>query len=251
MTPSEASEQVARRNWWGIVGAAIFGIIAIGVGASLGSWQWDRAHQQSAPVEPDPRAPLAQVMKPAQPGIGEGRLVVVTGTWADQNVAVVAGKEVDGIPAVLLIRALTVPTDQTGTGAGATLAVLAGWLPADAELPLPAVGDTVTITGYVRGGEGAAPAPENEEIDGVTWVGALSTATLAQQWPSPVYSYLVVDDSTAPGWRALPPPEPERRLDLRSVTYAVEWWLFGAFGAFIAARFIRDNVRSQTPKEHS
>lgn len=251
MTSPEAPVQVTRRNWWAVLGAAVFGLVAMGVGASLGSWQWDRAHQQSAPVEPDPRAPLAQVMKPAEPGIGEGRLIEVTGTWANQAVAVVAGKEVDGVPAVLLIRALTVPADQTGTGAEATLAVMAGWLPADAELALPEAGDTVTITGYVRGGEGAAPAPGIEAIDGVTWVGALSTATLAQQWPSPVYSYLVVDDVAAPGWNALPLPEPERTLDLRSVTYAVEWWLFGAFGAFIAARFIRDNMRSQTPKEHS
>ena len=251
MTPTEDPAHEVRRNWWGVVGAAVFGLIAIGVGASLGSWQWDRAHQQSAPVEPDPRAPLAQVMKPAEPGIGEGRLVEVTGTWANEDVAVVAGKEVDGVPAVLLIRALTVSADQTGTGTEATLAVLAGWLHADAELALPDAGDTVTITGYVRGGEGAAPAPAAEDIDGVTWVGALSTATLAQQWPSPVYSYFVVDDVPASGWKSLPLPQPERTLDLRSVTYAVEWWLFGAFGAFIAARFIRDNMRSQTPKEHS
>jgi hypothetical protein len=72
---------------------------------------------------------------------------------------------------------------------------------------------------------------------------SVSTATLAQVWPSPVYTPVLAADSAAPGWNPLPPPPVERSLDLRSLTYAGEWWLFGAFAVFLAVRWIRDNGR--------
>ncbi len=232
-----------------VITAVAIGGVALGVGGGLGTWQWQRANDQATPIEPDPRAPIADVMRPGEGGRGEGRLVDVAGIWADAPVGLVSGKEVDGAEAVLLVMPLEVDADLTGTGHTATLPVLVGWLPPDEALAaLPETGAAVRVTGYVRGGEGTGAPSNHEAQDGVVWLSTMSTARLAQEWPSPVYSYLVVADDVAPGWNALPPPPQERRINLQSATYALEWWLFGIFAAVLAGRWIRDNGRT-TPKE--
>lgn len=239
---------------WGAVGTAgLLGIAALAIGGWLGAWQWDRAHQQASAIEPDPPAPLADVMRPAEPGRGEGRLVVADGTWADADAALVAGKEIDGIEAVLLLLPLEVPASSTGTGAAATLPVLMGWKPAAEVVDVRGVdvrgvdvssaGGPASVSGYVRGGEGSAPPPDLEPVESAIWLGSMATAALAQQWPSPVYSYLVVSDTAAPGWNPMPPPADRSRVDIRSLTYSAEWWLFGTFAAALAFRWIRDNGR--------
>ena len=45
-------------------------------------------------------------------------------------------------------------------------------------------------------------------------------------------------------WEPLPPLPPEQHVNLRSILYALEWWVFGGFAVFIAVRWIRDNGRS-------
>ncbi len=79
----------------------------------------------------------------------------------------------------------------------------------------------------------------------------MATSVLAQEWPTPVYSYLVVADTAAPGWNPMPPPADRSRLDLRSLTYAAEWWLFGVFGAALAIRWMRDNGRASAVEKET
>lgn len=250
MTPSSAPRQGRSARWLATLGVATLGLASLALGATLGSWQWTRAHAQAAAVEPQARAPLAEVMRPGEAGRGEGRLIAVEGAWADADAALVDGREVDGEAAVLLVRAFTVPGSATGTGQPATLPVLVGWAP-PGDLPaLPGPGEA-TVTGYVRGGEGAVDADEATAPDGAFWARGLSTAALAQEWPSPVYSYLVVADDAPPGWQPLPPPEQRGSLDVRSVTYAVEWWVFGLFGVALAGKWIRDNRAGAAAARHT
>jgi cytochrome oxidase assembly protein ShyY1 len=236
-------------RWVAVGTAALLGAVALLVGGTLGTWQWDRAHQQASAIEPDPPAPVADVMRPAESGRGEGRLVEVTGTWADADVALVPGKEVDGQDAVLLVMPLEVPAELTGTGQAATLPVLMGWKSAAEVVDVPRTGGAVSVSGYVRGGEGSEAPPDLAPIESAFWLGSMATAALAQEWPAPVYSYLVVADTAPPGWNPMPPPADQSRLDIRSVTYAAEWWLFGIFGALLAGRFIRDNMRAPRTEE--
>ena len=188
-------------------------------------------------------------MRPGEAGRGEGRLIEVDGTWSKADAGLVTGKQLDGVPAVLLVLPLSVPAAATGTGTPGTLGVLAGWLPADEVAAASFVGGSTHVTGYVRGGEGLTPPPSEAPLPGAVWLGSMSTASLAQHWTAPVYSYLVVADSPAPGWRALPPPADRTRLDLRSLTYSVEWWLFGIFAAVISVRWMRDNGREPIAEE--
>lgn len=229
--------------------AVVIGIAAASVAGGLGWWQWERAHAQSQTVTAAPPVPIAHATQPGGSATGMGQTVIVEGMWADEPAVLVPGRAVDGVPATLLVRAFTVAADATGTGSAATLAVVAGWVPEGTE---PSVADlhlptdrSLTLRGYVRGSEAPGNAPwPTDAPEGAVWVPTLSTALFAQVWPSPVYSAIVVDDQPAAGWSALPLPPQETSLDVRSLTYAFEWWLFGAFAVFVVTRWIRDNSRS-------
>ncbi|WP_296665600.1 SURF1 family cytochrome oxidase biogenesis protein [Demequina sp.] len=232
---------------WGRVLAAVL-IVAISVAActALGWWQWARASSTGRVVQPDPPAPIADLLRPAEPaGIALGRQVTVTGTWAGVDAAVVTGREVDGTPAELLVRALTVPADATGTGEAATLAVVVGWRP-EGEPAGPDPGpDKVSLDGYLRAPEAAAASspPETAPAPGTFWASALATSELAQVWPAPLYGAVLVSYDGSETWTALEPLEPTTEINFRSAAYAVEWWLFGAFALFVGVRWIRDNGR--------
>jgi len=241
--PSGTPRRPRDVRWVAVGTAGVLGLAALVIGGLLGTWQWDRAHQQASAIEPDPPAPLADVMRPAESGRGEGRLVEVTGTWADAAAGLVQGKEVDGIEAVLLVMPLEVPASLSGTGDLATLPVLMGWKPAADVVGVPSTGGSASVSGYVRGGEGSEPPPDLAPVDSAIWLGSMATSAMAQQWPAPVYSYLVVSDAPASGWNPMPPPADRSRIDIRSLTYSAEWWLFGGFAAALAARWIRDNGR--------
>lgn len=237
-----ASPKAGRIRYGGVVAALAFAAIAIYVCGSLGWWQWQRAQDQGVVIVPGPAVPIAEVTIPGESAGGIGQAVVVEGAWAEVPAAYLIDRDVEGQAATLLVLPLEVAADATGTGEPATLAILAGWLPAGTEPDAVTVAGPATVVGLLRGSEAAATVTPSANGE-VLIIDSLSTASLAQLWPAPVYSSVVTADEPAPGWRALPAEEPERRLDFRSVTYAVEWWIFGAFAVFLALRWIRDNGR--------
>jgi cytochrome oxidase assembly protein ShyY1 len=110
----------------------------------------------------------------------------------------------------------------------------------------------VELTGYLRPPEEATTASgtEGDAIPGVQWSDTIAPAELAQTWPGPLYSAVMASYEGSPSWMPLPPPPPEEHLNIRSLLYALEWWVFGGFAVFIAVRWIRDNGRnSSTPEE--
>ncbi|WP_062380509.1 SURF1 family cytochrome oxidase biogenesis protein [Demequina pelophila] len=238
---------MTRVRWGAVAVATALATVVVVVCGALGWWQWTRASSTGVTVQPDPPVPLADVAAPgAAPTGAIGRQVTVSGTWADAPAAVVSGREVDGVAARMLVRALTVPADATGTGEPATLAVVVGWRPdGEAAGPDPGPG-AATLTGYLRASEaaGASSLPTEEPAPGTFWASAISTAELAQAWPAPLYGPVLVAYEGTQTWTALEPLEPTTELNFRSVAYALEWWLFGAFFLFIAVRWVRDNGRA-------
>ena len=236
-----------RIRWGHVVPAALLAIAAVAVCGTLGWWQWNRASEQGEVRQPDPPVAIDQLIEPAGGSAGIGRAVWADGQWADAEVALVPDREVDGQEAVLVVRAFSVDPQATGTGEAGTLPVVVGWLPpSDVASYDPAIEAASSVEGVLRSSEGAAPAqdPAQSPPAGSFWADALSPAVLAQHWESPLYAALLTADQPEQGLRALPEIEPARSLDFRSLTYAFEWWLFGAFFVFVGGRWIRDNGRA-------
>lgn len=238
-----------RGSWrWGpILGIAAALVVVLGVCVSLGLWQWTVGTHGGAEVEPAPAAPLADVLAPASPAEpGVGKAVTVAGAFADDDAALVGGgRVIDGIDAVLVVRPFTVAADATGTGEPATLPVVVGWVPAaDVDSVAPDLAtDATELSGYLRGAEGASVSSDDGAPPGTFTADTLSPAVFAQHWDSPLYSALLVTDVPEEGLEPIPAPEPEHELNFRSIVYALEWWLFGAFFLFVGVRWIRDNGR--------
>lgn len=228
-------------------GALALLILAACVG--LGWWQWTRASEKATTVTPDPPVPIAGILAPASTPTGAiGRQVTVSGTWSDAEAVVVTGRVVDGSPAEFLVRALTVDANATGTGSVATLPVIVGWRAAGDPVGADPGPAHVSLTGYVRAAEEARPYDTlpTSAIPGAMWSTTVSPSALAQIWPAPLYSAVFVDYAGSASWKPLAPPPPQTHLNFRSGAYAFEWWAFGGFAVFIAARWMRDNGRVES-----
>jgi len=227
-----------------IVTTALLMLGAVAVTGALGWWQWTRSHEKSVTVALEPEVPLADVLAPASPpGRAISRQVTVSGQWADADAAIIPGREVDGVPAELLVRPLVVDAELTGTGAPATLAVIVGWRPEGDTVGPDSQPGTVTFDGFLRSAEQSTAGTVLPEMPvvGAMWSASVSVAELAQVWPSPLYSAVMVSYDGSPSWTPLPPLPPESQLNLQYLAYSFEWWIFGAFAVFIGVRWIRDN----------
>ncbi|WP_084077216.1 SURF1 family protein [Demequina sp. NBRC 110057] len=240
-------------RWGVIVGVCAVLAVVLGVCGSLGLWQWRVGTEQGDVVATAEAVPLADALAPASPAeSGVGKTVTVEGSYADDDAALVGGgRVIDGVEAVLVVRPFTVDADATGTGEAATLPVVVGWLPADAVDELGGPGEATSLEGYLRGSEGASASVDDAAPEGAYWASTLSPAVFAQHWESPLYSALLVADEPEEGLNAIPDPEPEHELNFRSIVYALEWWLFGAFFLFVGVRWIRDNGRVQPDADAS
>jgi len=231
-----------------IAGVIVVAIVAVAACGWLGVWQWDRAHSRASAARDAPAVPIAEVAAPSTDAAKAiGAAVEVTGAWGDDE-ALVWGREIDGTPSVLLVRSFVVPADQTGTGAEATIAVLVGHVAGDRVTCAPPGAGTVTISGYLRASEpppvaGADPPAHNS--CGARDTTVLSVAEFAQTWPGPLYSAVLVSDGGATGWAPMPKREPVTSLNLQSLLYAAEWWMFGAFAVVLAIRWVRENGRDR------
>jgi cytochrome oxidase assembly protein ShyY1 len=239
-------ERGARRDAPPVVVVVVLALVAAAVCGWLGVWQWDRAHTRASTVRDDAPVPIAEILAPSTDAADAiGLSVTVTGRWGG-DAAIVRGREVDGVPSVLLVRSLIVPADQTGTGAEARIAVLVGSQPEGELVCADAVEGTITVSGYLRGSEPpplAEQASEEPGACGARYTSVLSVAELAQTWPGPLYSAVVVADGGAEGWTSMPERDPVTRLNLQSLLYAAEWWVFGLFALVVAFRWVRENGR--------
>ena len=221
--------------------------------ARLGLWQLDRAVQRgenaaaaaatlAAAAAPEP---LTQVLAPQTsfPSALVAHTVTVSGTFEPDQL-VVTGRVNAGADGVLVLSPLRV------TATGALLPVVRGWVPdlaAAAGLLAPAAADgTVEVTGYLQVGEaagtGAVPAGQ---------IDAISPAELVNLWRGPIYSgYLVLSQVTPAQQGAItaldPPTTPSSGgLNIQSLSYAVQWWVFGAFALLLWLRMVRDETQDR------
>jgi surfeit locus 1 family protein len=230
-----------------VVGATLLAAVLVGLAGLLGWWQlesWQTQREQEArdltglaPV------PLAEALGPDQPFPTDqvGRPVTVEGTWLPDGSVHVSGRERDGREGYWAVTPLAVG----GPDQPAVL-VVRGWTPDPDSEPPSGPG---TIVGWLQPPEGSGAAFDEDPRDDV--LPELRIADAVQRVDQDLYgAFVVLDtDRTAEGATGdVAPatleqlPEVGATTGLRNLLYAVEWWFFGAFAAFIWWRWVRDET---------
>lgn len=240
-----------------MLGALLVAVIAVAAAAGLGLWQLDawqtRRHDQSVDLTHRTPVPLTQVMGHDDPFPGRslGQPVVVSGTWLPQATVFVSGRAHDGQDGYWVVTPLT-----DGGADSPAIPVVRGWTATPAQAPAAPTGPG-TLVGWLQPSDDDPTVVDSDPSDDV--VPALQIAALVQDVPVDLYSgYLVDADRTVTGpWpdgatavndgtAGLAPadlaalPKPGAFTAVRNLLYAIEWWFFGGFAAFIWWRFVRD-----------
>jgi cytochrome oxidase assembly protein ShyY1 len=223
-------------------------LVAAAVMARLGEWQLDRARQKGererlAAAAAHPAVPVQQLLPvgTAFPASAVGRRVTAHGRWDRAHQILVPGRRLGDAAGLWVLTPLRLAD-------GSAVAVVRGWTPdagtAASTAPALPAGD-VDLAGVLRPSEpvddlrpGAlADAPPGQ-------VPLAAAALLVQVWPYPLADGYIVQTSPTPagGLRAVP-PEPPAGLAFQNLSYALQWWLFSAFGLFFWWRLVRDDHR--------
>jgi cytochrome oxidase assembly protein ShyY1 len=237
-----------------MLGAHLLALVAVGIAVGLGVWQYD-AWQASRTAEAidlsrSEPVPLQELVGPDQPLVGTqvGQPVTVSGTWVPDGTVFVSGREQDGRTGVWVVTPLSVggPDDPA-------VPIVRGWAESPEAAPAPPTG-AAEVLGVVQPPEGTG-ALDEDPLDDV--YPQLRIADLVQRTDSDLYAaYAVLTDGapgTNTGAKGLEPatveqlPEPDSFTGIRNLLYALEWWVFGAFAAFIWWRFVREHDPAPAP----
>jgi cytochrome oxidase assembly protein ShyY1 len=243
---------------WLLLHVATLGALALTV--VLGQWQMtayaarERQEQQAAAAaalatEPVPIDSVVAAGEPlTRPALGT--LVSVTGEFADEATLALPGRRLDDRDGWYVVTPVR-------DDAGALTPVLRGWVPSLEAPGLAAPAGEVTVTGVVAETETDADA----QVDPRTalpagQVAALSSTVLFQSYPvapAQIRQALVVAVDETPS-----SPEPPARVSVeqavpalggvaawRHLSYAWQWWLFGAAAIVFWVAFVRAGFRDR------
>jgi cytochrome oxidase assembly protein ShyY1 len=206
-----------------------------------GWWQMDAygsaRNDAAAENASAPAVPLEQVMGPDDPfpDTALAAPVEVCGSYADAGQQfLVAGRENDGRDGFWVVTPLLVSADSA-------VLVVRGWQPTQSAPEAPS--GRVCVTGVLQPGEQSATAVGADRV-----IDAVRIPTLVGAVPFDLYSGYVLRTAEDP-----PPHDGLIRVDLpaadvswteglRNLAYALQWWLFAAFAAFMWWRICRDHV---------
>lgn len=218
-------------------------LVAAAVMARLGEWQLDRARQKGerdrqAAAVGQPPVPVEQLLPAgaAFPASAIDRRVTVRGRWDPAHQLLVPGRRLGDATGLWVLTPLRLAD-------GSAVAVVRGWVPDAASAP-SAPGADADIDGVLRPSEAAADLRPGAVADAPAGqVPLVAGALLAQVWPYPLADGYVVQTSTpAAGLRAVP-TQRGGGLAFQNLSYALQWWLFSAFGLFFWWRLVRDDHR--------
>jgi cytochrome oxidase assembly protein ShyY1 len=228
-------------------------LVAAAVMARLGEWQLDRARQKGdqdrvRAAEARPPAALTSVLAPrtAFPAAATDLRVSAQGRWDGSRQLLVPGRRLADAAGLWVLTPLRMDD-------GSAVAVVRGWVP-DAGDPsadpqrLPR--GPVTLTGVLEPSEPVADLdPGDAAAVPAGQVALVSAPLLVQHWPYPLLTGYVVQTAVSPtgpgGLRAVSPPTGAVGLSLQNLSYALQWWLFSAFGFFFWWRIVRDDHRGR------
>jgi len=217
------------------LGLAALAVVLIAAMVWLGLWQLDVYDEQqrddtAEQLTRDP-VPLDDLLGsdapfPAQ---GVGRPVLVEGRYlTDEQLYV------DGLPGSVQRYAVVTPML---TGSGSAVLVVRG-SSAQPAIDLPSPGSEPTaVSGVLE-----APTADGAGLDDARITDGLRIAALAGDVDSDLYGGYVIADRPAPGLAGVDPapPEASRWTGIKNLVYALQWWLFAGFVAFMWWRIVRD-----------
>lgn len=225
------------------LGLAVVALVAMAVMVLLGRWQLGvfEGHRHSAAEAQvhQPAVPLDTVLRPDQAltTAGVSRPVTVAGRYRPAEQIWVRG--LPGSP-----DRYTLATPLV-TARGVAIFVVRG---ATSHLSAPSTpGGRVTVTGLLEPSRDSASAPNRAQVtDGI------SVPVLVNHVSQDLYDgYIVLTRSSPADSPALalvhpPLPQPSGWSGVRNLLYAVQWWVFAAFVAFMWWRIVNDSGSSST-----
>ena len=230
-----------------MLGVHLLAVAAVGSAGWLGLWQYDAWQSQRAAESVDltrlAPEPLSEVMGPDDrfPGDKVGQPVTVAGTWVPAGTVYISGREHDGDDGYWVVTPLAV-----GTVDAPALPVVRGWTRSPDTAPASPTG-TTELVAWLQPTEGTGERDADPTDDVLTQV---RTADLIQHVDQDLYgAYAVLDlarTNDAAAAAGLEPatlaqlPDVGRFTALRNLLYAIEWWFFGAFAAFIWWRYVTE-----------
>ena len=223
-------------------------VVAVLAAALLGTWQYGawqdgREDRASALVNAAPRA-LGSVMTSDEPfpGASVGRPVRLSGRWLPGSTVYVTDRDLRGRDGVWAVTPVAVCRSSCATAPA--MLVVRGWAPSVADVP-PAPSGRVEVTGWLQPGEGSGltdPDPDDDVIP------EMRIADAIQHVDQDLYgAYGVAQEPE----RGLEPATLEQLPDagtftgVRNLLYAIEWWFFGAFAAFIWWRWVTEKTAEE------
>ena len=223
-----------------LIGFTALALVLVAIAGALGAWQlqaWqDRRAAEARDLTRLTPVALTEVMGPDDPfpGADLGRPVTLEGEWLPQGAFYVSGREDAGRDGLWLVVPLAV-----GAATEPAIPVVLGWTD-EVDAGLVPTG-TGSVTGWLQAPEGNGTVDDDPDDDVVP---QLRTADAIQRVDNDLYSAYAVSVEAATG---LEPatldslPEVGRFTALRNLLYALEWWVFGGFAAFIWWRWVRDD----------
>lgn len=225
------------------IGGFALALVLVGVAVSLGVWQfnaWEaRRAAEARDLTEQPAVALTEVMGNDDPfpGLQVGQPVEVSGDWLPGGFWV-ADRQHDGTNGYWAVAPLAVG----GVGQPAVL-VVRGWS-AEPAADLLAAEGSADVTGWLQPPQGGLVTDDDPNDDVFP---ELRVADAMQRVDVDLYSaYVVLDPDRSSATDGLEAaqldalPEVDRFTALKNLLYAVEWWIFGAFAAFIWWRWRRD-----------
>lgn len=230
-------------RWLGIHLIAVLVAVVCVAGTS---WQFVRSFEPDREVITNPvedlagAVPLSDLLEPGEymhPDTFANNAVEVTGRY-DADAQLLVPRHPDGVRGHDVIVPLV-------TGEGAAVTVNRGWAQEGREIPPPPEGE-VDVTGWLLPPQDSGPLVPGEPPEGQ--VERIATSVLVNEWDHPLYEGYVVLPEQDPATASLtpvPPPEPpvDLKINWRSLSYTVQWAMFGVSGVVFWILLMRREVK--------
>jgi surfeit locus 1 family protein len=231
-------------RWLGLLALVVVVMVTFGI---LGLWQLDVARDKgrAEAVKAAPKRPTAALSSVITPHVdfpadGSGRPVTTTGRYDATGQVLVTPRLLHGRTGYWVVTPLVVKDT------GARLAVVRGFVTDAAQATPPAVTGPVTVNGTLAPGE----SPSTGAALPAGQLGSVDLSLLVNRWHGEIYNAFLFATGESPEAtrtagsviERVPPPQlPSNGLSWRNAAYALQWWVFALFAAYMWWRMVRDD----------